>query len=781
MQTAPETWNALQLTSLSHTPVWLTATLAALLLGALALSLLASRGAPTRIRAGLFTLRALLSLAILFLLLEPGVRLLSTSKEPNRVVIAVDTSASMAVSDAGRTRMQRAASAAQALLDDLKNRDGLFVPELWFFDQGWRRAEQTELATLQTGTLPATGAETRLALPVTEVQPSAVAGDFPLGGIVIISDGADTTGLSPALSTELREKLAVTLTPPPTGARRAPPLHGVLVGADGAFKDIVLERAGSDEFAFVRNKMTVEVVVRHRGYAGLSIPLTLKEDGRVVATTEVVLSDEDQKNGAVHGSFTYEPTRAGKRLYTVTTPVLSDEAIAENNRIDFTVKLIRDRIRVLQVAGRPSWDERFLRRLLKENPSVDLISFFILRSTTDVTGASNRELSLIPFPTRELFTEQLHTFDVVIFQDFNYRPYQMGIYLENVKKYVEEGGGFLMVGGDLSFSDGEYEGTPIADVLPVRLLPGTGHIDTEPFKPLVTEAGKNHPITDLGDVAGSADGAAPLSGLPALEGINITGGLLPGAEALIGHPFLNGPDGPLPVVAVREVAKGRSMAITTDATWSWALPHLGGGGRGDAHRRFFANALRWLIRDPELSRVKLSLDASARGVEPGRPVAVEVHSFNARYQPEGGAQVKLTLVPLEETGKSQSLEGVTGDDGVYRTALQPDAAGAFRVQVEAFAQGRSIGTDEDVIVVRAASLEKLYGEARPDVLKALAAAGGGRVVGEADITALPFTDQEVERVHRQRTEPLWNRWQALAVVVLLASLEWWWRRRRGFA
>ena len=128
-------------------------------------------------------------------------------------------------------------------------------------------------------------------------------------------------------------------------------------------------------------------------------------------------------------------------------PVDPEERIVQNNRLDFTLKVIRDRLRVLQVSGHPSWDERFLRQLLKENPSVDLISFFILRTPTDQSGAPSSELSLIPFPTRQLFTEELHTFDIVIFQDFDYLPYNMSHYLGNIRDFVKDaGGGFLMIG-----------------------------------------------------------------------------------------------------------------------------------------------------------------------------------------------------------------------------------------------------------------------------------------------------------------------------------------------
>ncbi|MDP2345773.1 MAG: glutamine amidotransferase [Deltaproteobacteria bacterium] len=772
-------FNDWDLTSLTSLPTSVLVAAACLLVGALALSTTSTRGAPLRLRAGLFLLRLLLCAAVFFVLLEPGRRLLATSKVPDRVVIAVDTSASMSVGEGNAQRIREAAIAAQDIVDDVAARG--FVPELWFFDKEARKASLEEVQALASLNALADGPASILA-SVVDAAANSETTQVPTGGVVIISDGADTGGLTPGLTADLRQRIAALGS---TGA----PLHAVVVGADSNFRDVVLERAIADEFAFVRNPMKIEVVIRQRGFIGQVVPLTLSEDGAVVARTEVTLAGDGEE---VRARFELTPQRAGKRLYTVQSPVLDGEAIAENNRLDFTVKLIRDRIRVLQVAGRPSWDERFVRRLLKENPSVDLISFFILRSTTDISGAGNNELSLIPFPTRELFTEQLHTFDVVIFQDFNYRPYQMGTYLKNVAEYVKQGGGLLMIGGDLTFSEGEYQNTPLADVLPIQMRAGRGHLDTETFTPVVTEAGQHHPITDVGDAVGVAPSAAGgLGTLPPLQGLNLVAGLAPNAVALLTHPFANADDGtPQPVIAVADVEKGRSVAVMTDTLWHWALPQLGSGGASnggvDAHRKLIANTLRWLIRDPELSHVKLALategQRNGRGFEPGAEVLAEVRTFNTRYQPEGGAKLKLTLTPLEPGGTSKTIEGETGPDGTFCVPLLPDRAGAWRARVDVVGgDGGNLGSDEDVFVVRATSLERLYGEARPDLMAALAGAGGGRSVDVGAVKGLPFVDHGKVKVHRQKTEPLWNTWAALVVVTLLAATEWWWRRRRGFA
>ena len=122
-------------------------------------------------------------------------------------------------------------------------------------------------------------------------------------------------------------------------------------------------------------------------------------------------------------SFDWLPDHPGTFVFRISTPVLGGEALTGNNEQTFTVKVIRDRVRVLHLCGRPSWDQRFLRAMLRRDPNVDLVSFFILRTETDEQPWNREELSLIPFPTYEIFEEQLRSFDLVIFQNFNFAPY----------------------------------------------------------------------------------------------------------------------------------------------------------------------------------------------------------------------------------------------------------------------------------------------------------------------------------------------------------------------
>src|SRR5262249_20098525 len=171
--------------------------------------------------------------------------------------------------------------------------------------------------------------------------------------------------------------------------------------------------------------------------APTEVPVVLKRDGLVIKQTTAHIG------GALSESrvaFELVPERVGKYVYEGSVPVLPPETVAENNQPALLLRATRDKTRVLQVAGRPSWDERALRGFFKADPNVDLISFFILRTYDDIQAVPTEEMSLIPFPTEELFEQELGSFDVIILQDFEFARYGIRPYLDNIRAYAENGG-----------------------------------------------------------------------------------------------------------------------------------------------------------------------------------------------------------------------------------------------------------------------------------------------------------------------------------------------------
>ncbi len=759
------TYNAWRLTTLTPLPHWAVALLALAAVAAVALAWRGLRAEPRqRRRAALLALRIAAALLAVLALVEPAVELLRTARVRNRLAVLVDTSRSMRfpIEPGGPTRAEVAAAFLRDHRSDLAKLSDRVDLEVYGF-AGDLSATAPELAGRG---LPATGGKTDVlgALESVAAGAGGAAGSGrKLAGVLVVSDGADNAALAQGLTPAARARLEAL----------GFPVNAVALGRD-APRDLAVERVAVDDFAFVRNKVTVEATLRARGFGGQEIQVALRREGSVVARSTVKL---ENGRDTYTVPLTFSPDETGTFVFTVSTPVLPGEVVTENNSRSFVLRVIRDRVRVLLVAGRPSWDVRFLRGLLKQDPNVDLVSFFILRTNTDDPGPQE-ELSLIPFPVTEIFGEQLHTFDVVVFMDFAYGPYrglEIERFLPNVRDYVRSGGALAMVGGEQSFGDGGYGDTPLAEVLPVQPLSGTQEVEGE-ARPRLTPEGRRHPVTALVPGEGASD--AMWGSLPPVTAVNLTRALGPGqgASVLLETPTVQADGRPAPLVAVRQVGQGRTLAVTTDASWRWGFVAAESGGGDRAYMRFWNSALRWLVKDPALAPLQVEPDAPS--VEPGSSVGVTVTAHGNDFGPAAGSKVSADLV-AEDGSRVAHGEAVAGQDGTARIELLPPGPGAFKIV--SHAEG-SKDEATAAVAVRGAGPEDADAAPRASLLRSVAEATGGgfSILPDGGMPRLSLNDPEVVEVGRRRTVPIWDRWWTIAGLASLLAAEWVLRRRWGY-
>ncbi|MFT4976533.1 MAG: hypothetical protein ACI8S6_002438, partial [Myxococcota bacterium] len=314
--------------------------------------------------------------------------------ESGRVVVLIDSSASM---DVREDNLPRSASVA-SILQRITSEAG--EVEIFSFDEGVRAGQPSAY----TGR----GSDVGVAL-------SAIADRYlgqQLRGVVLISDGIDRGGLRRELD-GAESELHAALVPGLPG-----PLTVYQAGSVERLHDVSITEVVTGGFAFLRTSFTLTAKIH--GPAGATLPVTLSREGRLVGTDSVTLDDE----GKASIDFKVIPTEVGRFAWELAVPIDQEDAVPGNNIYPVVVRVVRDRTRVLQVSGSPSYDQKFLRLFLKEDPSVDLVSFFILRTREDFgAGWNSDELSLIAFPYQRLFSEDLDTFDLVVLQNFNYRPY----------------------------------------------------------------------------------------------------------------------------------------------------------------------------------------------------------------------------------------------------------------------------------------------------------------------------------------------------------------------
>jgi uncharacterized membrane protein len=712
---------------------------------------------------GLFALRTGGVVACLMVALQPSLELGQVARVPNHVAVVVDTSRSMAVTppDGGRPRSDRAAALIReaAPLFQEWEKSGHRV-ELYSFGESLAPTTAESLASTPRAEA------TRIGETLSELRGRYAGKD--LGAVVIVSDGIDTgrVGRGP-LDGETRKTLAALEAPVST----------VLVG-ERELRDLSVAAVLADDFAFVRTPIKLEAIIRHSGLGNRQVEVTLTRDGRLVDSKSVLLRGSSSEEKI---SFDYTPDHPGNVVFEIATPVLQGEALSTNNSQVFTLKVIRDRVRVLHVCGRPSWDERFLRSILRLDPNVDLVSFFILRTDTDEIPWNRDEMALIPFPHREIFEEQIKSFDLLIFDNFNYGPYHVEPYLPGVREYLESGGAVAMIGGDLSFASGGYGQSALADVLPVELqgIPPNGErsLTTDTFKPKLTTEGRGHPVTSLS--LDPKTNELRWSALPPLEGINRVAKVRDGASALLTHPTLKSEDGkPAPVLAVNDVGKGRVLALLTDTAWHWGFHAAGAGDDGRAFQRFWEGAIRWLVRDPALTLLRVDLDKVE--YRRGQIVNARVRARHADYTPAAELAVTLDLFPAESASRDKplrTLEVTTNKEGEANLELAGLSAAAYRLVARATVDGRPLG-EEETFDVRPEGRELEDVVSRPAVLKEIAEVSGGQFNVDS-MGSPPIRKAREVRVGSLRTIELWSNPLLLVVAVTLLGAEWALRRRAG--
>jgi len=715
----------------------------------------------------LVVLRTLGVLACLVTALQPAIEMRQVTRLPNRVALLVDTSRSMEVRppDGGPSRAERVAAMIERA-----------APRLAAWQQAGHEVdvfsfgETVSPATVASLREPPAADATRIGEALGDVRTRYAGRD--LGAVVVISDGIDTGRIGEGpLDAATRSAIEA------LGA----PVHTIGVG-EKSLRDLSVAAVLADQFAFVRTPASIEAVIRQTGLPDRQVEVTLERDGRPIASRSVTLRGDRSEEKI---AFDWLPDHPGNFVFRISTPVLGGEALTSNNEQSFALKVIRDRIRVLHLSGRPSWDERFLRAMLRRDPNVDLVSFFILRTESDEQPWNHNDLSLIPFPTYEIFEEQLRSFDLVIFQNFNYAPYGVEPFLPNVRDYVEGGGAIAMVGGDLSFTSGGYGATALHDVLPVELPPtapaptgiSDGDLTTDAFRPRLTAEGNTHPVTSL--VLDPRENEQRWAKLPPLEGINKVPRARAGATTLLAHPTLKGSDGkPAPVLVAADAGKGRALALLTDSAWHWGFLAAGEGDDGRAFQRFWENAIRWLVRDPALTLLRLELDRLE--YRRNQPIAVRVRAMHADYSPAPDVEVTLAVVGTAAAVSAEPIRSVrarTDADGEAQVDLGTLPPGAYRLTGHATVDARAVA-QEETFVVRAGGPELDDVAARDRVLREIAQASGGSYAFEKldDVAIRP--SREV-RVGRQESVEIWSTPPLLMIGIALLALEWALRRRLG--
>ncbi len=363
------------------------------------------------------------------------------------------------------------------------------------------------------------------------------------------------------------------------------PLHLLLTGRDSDWDRRLVVR-NAPAFGIIGEPITLTLRIDDQGAAPAGVataPLEIAIDGGEPKRFNLPVGvDFDLPLALPHG---------GRNVIEFSTPEAVGELTARNNTALIQINGVRDRLRVLLVSGEPHPGGRTWRNLLKSDSSVDLVHFTILRPPEKQDGVPVDELSLIAFPTRELFLEKIDDFDLIIFDRYKRRGILPAIYLDNVADYVSKGGAVLIAAGPDFASAASIYRSPLSAVLPAS---PTARVFEQPYLPEVTDLGARHPVTaDL-----QADGTWGRW----LRQIDL--------EAPEGNVLMEGVDG-RPLLILNREGEGRVALLASDHAWLWSRGYEGGGPQLELLRRL----AHWMMKEPELEEEVLTAEATGQTMQ----------------------------------------------------------------------------------------------------------------------------------------------------------------------
>jgi len=450
------------------------------------------------------------------------------------------------------------------------------------------------------------------------------------------------------------------------------PLHVLTTGREREIdRRIVL--VDSPRFGIVGKEQNVRLRVVEKGGPGRAA-ITVRRDGEIIARREAIAGQTVQVPVRID--------RGGPNVIEIEAAPLDNELTLANNRAVITIDGVRDKLRVLLVSGEPHPGERTWRNLLKADANVDLVHFTILRPPEKQDGTPINELSLIAFPTRELFQVKIKDFDLIIFDRYANQSILPLVYFDNIVRYVRDGGALLIAAGP------EYSGaqslarTPLGQILPAQ---PDGSVFDEAYRARVSDPGKRHPVTR--DLPGS-EVEPPRWG----EWLRLVG-----ARARSGSTVMTGP-GDRPLLLLAREQKGRVALFLSDHAWLWARGFRDGGPHLDLLRRLS----HWLMKEPDLEEEALRASARGRNIEIERQTLGDNPAPATITAPDGSVRT----VPFEP-----------GRPGLFVARTAASEFGLHKITTENLTAFASIGPENPRELMEVVS--------DPGKLQALAEATGG--------------------------------------------------------
>jgi hypothetical protein len=450
------------------------------------------------------------------------------------------------------------------------------------------------------------------------------------------------------------------------------PVHALITGRKDE-RDRRIAISAAPRFGIVGQTQTITYRLDDQGVTGDRAKVVVRRDGEVI-NERTVLSGQTV-------NVDIDIKHAGPNIVEIEASPLDNELTLVNNRAVVAIDGVRDKLRVLLVSGEPHSGERTWRNLLKSDPSIDLVHFTILRPPEKQDGTPINELSLIAFPTRELFQQHISDFQLIIFDRYARQGVLPIAYFDNIARYVRSGGAMLVSAGPDYASTTSIWRTTLDSVLPAEPV----GVTEKPFYARLSDAGKRHPVTR--GLEGSA--FEPPHWSRFFRSVDTRNATTP--------PVMTGADGK-PLLLLQRYGEGRVALLLSDQIWLWARGYEGGGPQLDLLRR----VSHWLMKQPDLDEEALRM---------------QVHGKDLVVQRQTMADTVSPVTVTSPSGATRELTLTAGDPGLWSATIPAGELGLWQA---------TDGTLKALINVGPTN-PKEFSEvtSTPDMLKPLVQATGG--------------------------------------------------------
>lgn len=678
---------------------------------------------------------------LLLMLWQPALSVATLRSQQNVVAVVVDASLSMGIEEDGRSRLETARAALDGgLLEKLRAK---YPVRLYTAGVDLKRVDSLDAVQ---------PVETATRLGDSLKSAAGEASMLPVGAVVLVSDGADNDG-------GLDQQTIATL----RAARL--PVHVIGVGRDKPVNDVEISAVEAPARSLPGARLNAFVTLRQHGFAGGAATLTVRDGEKVLASRQIRL-DGDGKQTIE--AITFQAGEPGARAFRFSVEPLEAEANRANNSVTRLVNVEDRRPRILYIEGEPRWEMKFIRRAAEEDKNLELVS--ILRTTQNKIyrqGISDPRELQDGFPAA---VEELFNYDALIIGAVE-AGYFSGPQQALIREFADRrGGGVLFLGGRAALSEGGWQSSPVAEMLPVDLLARRNTFHREPAKAELAERGLDSLITRLED--GIQQNAARWKALPPLADYQEAGAPKPGALVLAQLVPASGRR--LPLLVTQNYGRGRVAVLATGGTWKWRMLQ---DSKDTSHERFWQQLLRWLATD---TRGRVSALTSSAVINDSARIQLRAAIRDNNYLPLAEASAEARLIGPGGLAGSVTLLPDPQTPGQYAAEWQAPEPGSYLVEIIGRRGEQEIARDVATFRREDGHAENFRTEQNRELLQRLASQTGGRYYPvDAASSLIDEIDFSEAGLSVRETHDLWDMPLAFLLLAALKAAEWLLRRRWG--